>query len=68
MEINQALSILSQAMDLAVGSGAFKASKDVAVIEAAKETLVKYVTGNETIKQLGNEEESPKDIGPKKAK
>lgn len=38
----QALNILGQAIDVAVSAGAFKSSKDVAVVEHAKSVLNSY--------------------------
>jgi hypothetical protein len=46
MEINQAVSILSQAIDVAVASGSFKSSKDVAVVNLALEITLKFVKDN----------------------
>lgn len=46
MEIEQALSVLTQAINVAVGGGVFKTSDDVAVVQVAKETLIKFVEAN----------------------
>jgi hypothetical protein len=62
MEINQALSILSQAIDMSVAGGAFKTASDVAVVNAAKETVVKFITEHTEVTE-------PKEVSaPKKAK
>lgn len=50
MEIKQALSIVAQAIDVAVANGSFKSADDVAVVSAAKKTVEKYVEDCEASK------------------
>jgi hypothetical protein len=58
MEVNQALSIIFQAIDVAVASGSFKSSRDVATVEQAKQVVAQALQGEE--KEVGP--------GPKKVK
>ena len=52
MEVEQALNILFQAIDVAVAQGAFKSSRDVAVVEQAKGVVAQALQPDtKTIKQ-----------------
>ena len=41
MELKQAVEVLNQAIQIALGAGAFKNTKDVAIIHQALEVVVK---------------------------
>jgi len=57
MELKQAIEVVKQAINIALGAGAFKATQDVAVIHAALETITKFET-----------DQNPVGEGPKKTK
>jgi hypothetical protein len=63
MEIKQAIEVLKQAINIALGAGAFKATQDVAVIHTALEVITRFETDHQVQEELG-----PKEIGPKKLK
>ena len=42
MELKQSIEVVKQAINIALGAGAFKATQDVAVIHAALETITKW--------------------------
>lgn len=46
MNTEQALQVLKQAIDLAVGAGAFKSAQDVSTIATAMETVLKEFQGS----------------------
>jgi len=46
MNTEQALQVLKQAIDLAVGAGSFKSAQDVSTIAMAMETVLKEFQGS----------------------
>jgi 20S proteasome alpha/beta subunit len=57
MELKQAIEVVKQAINIALGAGAFKATQDVAVINTALETITKWES-----EQHPKEEISPKKV------
>jgi hypothetical protein len=43
MEVAQAVNVLFQAVDMAVAGGVFKGTRDVAVLDQAKQKLAEFV-------------------------
>lgn len=43
MEVKQALSIVNQGIEIALGSGAFKKTRDVALLSEAIDSLASYI-------------------------
>ena len=64
MNEKQALEVLVQGINIALGNGAFKNTKDVAIINTAMETLTQFVIGSEETEVV----EAEVVRGPKKAK
>jgi hypothetical protein len=48
MDEKQALDILNQGINVGLGAGAFKNSKDVAIVSQAIEVLAKFLQANES--------------------
>jgi len=61
MELKQALEVLTQAINIAVGSGTFKTTKDVSIINVALDTILRF-------EQEQNASKEVEAIGPKKEK
>jgi len=57
MELKQAIEVVKQAINIALGAGAFKATQDVAVINTALETITKW-----ELEQHSKEELSAKKV------
>ena len=64
MELKQAIEVVTQAINIAVGSGAFKNTKDVAVINTALESIVKFKQEQEPKGEM----KSVPELSPKKLK
>lgn len=52
MELKQAIEVVSQAINIALGNGGFKATQDVAVIHTALETIKRFESESNVAKQL----------------
>ena len=59
MELNQALNVLFQAIDVAVSEGAFKSSRDVATVEQAKQIVAKEFTKGLEVKEAEEVKPAP---------
>lgn len=60
MELNQALNVLFQAIDMAVAEGAFKSSRDVAVVEQAKQRVAQEFSKDLEVKDAEEVKPAPK--------
>lgn len=49
MEVKQAVEILNQAIDMSVAAGAFKASRDVTVVNQALQVVAQFVEQNSPV-------------------
>jgi len=52
MELTQAVEVLSQAINLALGSGAFKSTRDVTIVHQALEVVTRVATVTPEVEEV----------------